>query len=72
MDEKFLVGAEELQSAVVQHGIEKCRTKEATPSGFDGACGCGEEIPSGRVALGYFRCLTCQTNIERAARQRGR
>ena len=65
MDEYLLVGAEKLAAEAIQAGIEKCRTKEDLPAGFDGSCECGEDIDPRRVALGHYRCLDCQTRIER-------
>lgn len=65
MDEYLLVGAEKLAAEAIQAGIEKCRTKEGPPPGFDGSCECGEDVDPRRIALGYYRCLDCQTRIER-------
>ena len=65
MDEYLLVGAEKLAAETIQAGIEKCRTKEDLPAGFDGSCKCGEDIDPRCVALGHYRCLDCQIRIER-------
>lgn len=65
MDEYLLVGAEKLAEEAVQKGIERCRTKDGPPTGFDGSCKCGEDIDPRRIALGYYRCLDCQTRLER-------
>lgn len=65
MDEYLLVGAEKLAEEAIQQGIEKCRTREERPPGFDGSCSCGEDIDPRRIALGHYRCLDCQTRIER-------
>lgn len=64
MDEHYLIGAERIQESVIQAGVDRARVREAKPSGFDGTCGCGEEIPEGRIALGYYRCVTCQSTLE--------
>ena len=65
MDEHYLIGAEKLAAEAIQQGIEKCRTKEKPPQGFVGICECGEEIDPRRAALGYYRCLDCQSRLER-------
>jgi hypothetical protein len=65
MDEYLLVGAEKLAEEAIQAGIEKCRAKDGPPAGFDGSCKCGEDVDPRRIALGYYRCLDCQTRLER-------
>ena len=65
MDEYLLVGAEKFAEEAIQKGIERCRTKDGPPAGFDGSCECGEDVDPRRIALGYYRCLDCQTRLER-------
>lgn len=68
MDENFFERAEELARAEIEAGIARARRRASTPSGFDGFCDCGNEIPSKRVELGYYRCLECQTKLEKTRR----
>lgn len=72
MDENFVEQAERLAESEIQAGIARARTKEAMPSGFDGGCACGEPVAPARVALGYHRCITCQTLLERRGFGRAR
>lgn len=65
MDEKFLEQASDLANAEVLKGIAKARVVEAPPPGFSGVCACGDEIPEKRIALGYYRCVECQTSLEK-------
>lgn len=65
MDENFVEQAGRLAESEIQAGIERARMRERPPPGFDGNCECGESVPPARVALGYHRCITCQTLLER-------
>jgi hypothetical protein len=70
MDENVLEGAEKLRELMVQDGIARCQKKESPPPGFDGTCGCGDDIPPERIALGYYRCLSCQERLEKSRRKK--
>lgn len=65
MDENFIETADSLMRASIDAGVERARTQQSKPAGFDGSCSCGEEINPRRVALGYYRCLGCQTQAEK-------
>ena len=69
MDEKFLEMAEEATSIEIREGIGRARARAPMPPGFDGSCECGENIPTARVSLGYYRCITCQTLLEKKGRR---
>jgi RNA polymerase-binding transcription factor DksA len=64
MDEKYMEMAAELERATIVAGIEKARKQQLRPDGFDGFCDCGEQVPPGRVNLGFFNCLACQQKHE--------
>lgn len=66
MDEKTLESADALTTSTIASGIEAARIKQKKPDGFDGTCQeCGkEEVPAERVELGYYNCVTCQSNKE--------
>jgi RNA polymerase-binding transcription factor DksA len=68
MDEKFVELAEEITRASVITGIEKAREKKRRPDNFDGLCECGDEVPPGRMGLGFFNCIVCQQQQERRAK----
>jgi len=67
MDEKYLEMAEQVSAAEVTAGLARARILQIKPEGFDGNCECGQEIQSGRIALGYFNCVRCQEKEERTA-----
>lgn len=69
MDETFVDAAEKSANASILAGIERARHKEAAPPGFDGECVCGNDIPTARVALGYYRCISCQSLMERRSKR---
>jgi hypothetical protein len=69
MDEKYLEYAEALATAEVQRGIDAARQRANPPPDFDGTCDCGEVINPARINLGYYRCLYCQTQLERKGRR---
>lgn len=51
--------------------IREMAKPESHPD-FDGkhCVDCDDLIPKARLGLGRVRCVSCQTNIERAAKQR--
>lgn len=67
MDENFLERADELNRSEIEAGIARARNNggRARPADFDGTCTCGDEIPEARVALGYYRCVRCQSLLEK-------
>jgi len=66
MDEKYLETAEALTSRAVDEAVARIRKNQHTkPDGFDGHCDCGDAIPEARIALGYYRCVACQTRLEK-------
>lgn len=72
MDENFVEQAERLAESEIQAGIARARIKDTPPPDFDGDCACGEAIPPERVGLGYYRCIRCQTLLERGGVGRAR
>lgn len=64
MDENFLERAEEITEANLRARIALAGVRRTEPAGFDGHCNCGDEIPAERVALRYYRCITCQQKLE--------
>ena len=64
MDEKFLEVADALTHAMTERAIKVCQQKETRPENFEGSCECGDEVPAARVALGYYRCVRCQSHLE--------
>lgn len=68
MDERYLQQAEELAAAEIAAGVHRAGIRELPPSGFDGACECGDPIPQKRIDLGYYRCLECQSAREQKSR----
>ena len=66
MDEKYLEMAGDSERSAINAGVRKSQeSKQLRPVGFDGTCTCGEEIPEGRVSLGYYNCAECQAALER-------
>lgn len=66
MDENFLERADELNRSEIEAGIARARNRQAVrPADFDGTCTCGDDIDKARVALGYYRCVRCQTRLEK-------
>lgn len=68
MDENFLERADELATQKIREGVAAAGVREPMPPGFDGKCECGGLIPIPRVTLGYYRCVVCQSEIERRGR----
>ena len=56
-----------IEDAFREKAIAFIRQSEVAPADFDGkhCFECDSEIPSGRLALGKFRCITCQEFEER-------
>lgn len=69
MEEDFIARANALADSIVTKGIERAQQREPMPQDFDGDCECGEKIPEARVALGYYRCVSCQSTLEKRGRQ---
>lgn len=65
MDENFVITAEKNVKAEILAGIERARVRTTKPTNFAGTCECGNEVPAQRVALGYYRCIGCQSSIEK-------
>lgn len=70
MDEKFLEHADDLIRTMTEKAIEAARQRDPMPDDFDGHCDCGNSIPDQRVALGYYRCIDCQSSLEKAAKMK--
>ena len=69
MDENFLENAEELTRSMTERAIQACRNAVSEPpKDFDGNCGCGNSVPAARAALGYYRCIECQSSLEKRQR----
>lgn len=66
MDESYLDHAERIMQSQIDAGIAKTRKKEPPPPGFDGTCECEAAIPPQRIAMGYYRCVACQTQLEKS------
>lgn len=72
MDENFIERAEALTRAEVEHSLTRIRStlQDKKPDFFDGSCEiCGEPVPQRRSALGYYRCIDCQSRIEKMRRK---
>lgn len=68
MDESFLEAAERAAVTALEEARKKLRPP-ARPESFNGSCSeCEESVPEQRVQLGYYRCVHCQTTIERKKR----
>ncbi len=65
MDEKELELADAITALAIESGIKRSRQRSVMPADFDGHCSCGDEIPQGRIAFGYYNCTECQTAFER-------
>ena len=66
MDEKYFEVAESLSARAVEEAVRRIRnSKQERPMNFAGECSCGEQVPEARIALGYYRCVTCQSRLER-------
>jgi RNA polymerase-binding transcription factor DksA len=65
MDEKYLEVAEKTTDLLVNDAIARAQVRQVRPKDFDGSCRCGEEVPEGRIAGGYYNCVRCQTLLER-------
>lgn len=69
MDEKYLEMAGDSERSAIDAGIARVRSVvEVRPKDFDGTCECGEIIPQPRVTLGHFKCVECQSALERRGR----
>jgi len=64
MDEYQMEVADALSRAEIETGIDKARVQKPKPVGFDGHCGCGNEVPEGRIKLGFYNCVHCQQTLE--------
>jgi RNA polymerase-binding transcription factor DksA len=62
--------ASELEDQFREAAIEDIRRRNAAPKDFDGeSCmECGAGIVEKRLALGFWRCVECQTVIEKRSR----
>ena len=58
------------EEAFRQAAIKHARLKDDTPKDFDGSScyDCEDPIPEGRLKLGKFTCIICQTIREKRAR----
>jgi hypothetical protein len=65
MDENFLEVAEASTQHKIEIALDRARIRQTKPLGFDGICTCGETIQEERIQLGYYRCLCCQSQLER-------
>ena len=62
--------ASDVEQAFRDAAITAARTQAQKPADFDGenCYDCGLEIPAGRLALGKFTCVECQTLKEKNAK----
>ena len=60
--------ASDVEQAFRDAAITAARAQARKPAGFDGenCYDCGLEIPAGRLALGKFTCVGCQTLREKS------
>lgn len=70
MEEKFLETAEALQASLTAEALTRVRAaaQQTRPPDFSGDCSCGEPVPPGRIALGYYNCVDCQSAKETRSR----
>lgn len=62
--------ASDVEQAFRDAAITAARAQVQKPADFDGenCYDCGLEIPAGRLALGKFTCVECQTLKEKNAK----
>ena len=62
--------ASDVEQAFRDAAITAARAQARKPADFDGenCYDCGLEIPAGRLALGKFTCVECQTLKEKNAK----
>ena len=62
--------ASDVEQAFRDAAITAARAQALKPADFDGenCYDCGLEIPAGRLALGRFTCVECQTLKEKNAK----
>lgn len=72
MNEKYLEGSEELVAQLTEWRIQKAQAelRVPRPEDWDGECpDCGIAVPEQRVALGFYNCVDCQTELEKLKRR---